>query len=94
MEDSFTIQALCAESIMAFKSFVNRFGELPLVLAGPILRQVTTDAVTVWVALKQSATVTPTVYDSDHNGICMPAIQNGCFTGTNEKTTYSRWPIR
>src|SRR5664280_237014 len=44
---------------------LTRLPKLPLVLAGPILRQVTKDAVSVWVALQQSATVTLTVYDSD-----------------------------
>jgi hypothetical protein len=50
---------------MAWSELKNRFDKLPLILAGPILRQVTPHAVTVWVALKQSAQVTLTVYDSD-----------------------------
>ncbi len=38
---------------------------LPLVLTGPILRQVTDSAVTVWVAVLWPAKVTLTVYDKD-----------------------------
>src|ERR1700761_6938747 len=51
---------------MAFQKLADRFKTLPIVLAGPILRQVTKDAVTVWVALQKSAGVTLTVYDSDN----------------------------
>ena len=50
---------------MAFTPLGKRLSQLPLVLAGPILRQVTHDAVTVWVALKQSATVTLNVWNTD-----------------------------
>ncbi|MEB3358158.1 MAG: hypothetical protein VKK04_15625 [Synechococcales bacterium] len=41
---------------------------LPLVLAGPLLRHVTPDAVTVWVALKQPCDVDLTVYETDQGG--------------------------
>jgi hypothetical protein len=50
---------------MAWSKLATRLNELPLILAGPILRQVTRHAVTVWVALQQKADVTLTVYDSD-----------------------------
>lgn len=43
---------------MTWKPLEERLTFLPLVLAGPILRQVTTDSVTVWVALRRKADVT------------------------------------
>jgi hypothetical protein len=43
----------------------DRIGQLPVVIAGPILRRVERDAVTVWVALKESRTVTLQVFSSD-----------------------------
>ena len=45
----------------------DRFAQnkLPLVLAGPILRQGTQTSVTVWVALLRGANVTLNIYDSD-----------------------------
>src|SRR5258708_26271899 len=36
----------------------NRLQNLPLILAGPVLRRVTDQSVSVWVALKSAATVT------------------------------------
>ncbi|BAZ43464.1 hypothetical protein NIES4102_04650 [Chondrocystis sp. NIES-4102] len=39
--------------------------QLPLILAGPILRHTQTDEVTVWLALRQSATITLQVYDTE-----------------------------
>jgi hypothetical protein len=46
-------------------SLKDRWDAVPFLMAGPILRQVTQDAVTVWVALKRPATVTLNVYDQD-----------------------------
>lgn len=45
----------------------ERINELPLVLAGPILRRTEPDSVTVWVALKASRHVTLTIFDENHN---------------------------
>jgi hypothetical protein len=42
--------------------------DLPLVLAGPLLRHTTADSVTVWLALKQSCTVDLKVYDTHDAG--------------------------
>jgi hypothetical protein len=42
--------------------------ELPLILAGPILRRTTSDAVTVWVALKAACQVTLEVFATVDNG--------------------------
>lgn len=48
---------------MAWKSIKDRLSGLPLVLAGPILRRVEKDNVSVWVALKEARTsLTLTVY--------------------------------
>ena len=45
----------------------ERINELPLVLAGPILRRTEADSVTVWVALKASRSVTLTIFDRNHS---------------------------
>ena len=54
---------------MAWEKLAERLrsNTLPPVLAGPILRKVTTSLVTVWLALKESADVTLTIFDS--NGV-------------------------
>lgn len=41
---------------------------VPILIAGPILRNTTLDAVTVWVALSESSTVTLKVYHTDDQG--------------------------
>jgi hypothetical protein len=48
---------------MAFTLLKDRLGSKPLVLAGPILRKVTPQSVTVWLALHQAAAVELTVED-------------------------------
>jgi hypothetical protein len=48
---------------MAWESLATRLDTLPNVIAGPLLRQVTHDAVTVWVALRRAGTVTLNVFD-------------------------------
>ncbi len=42
---------------MAYKPLKERIGDLPLVICGPILRSVSPDSVTVWVALKEKKRV-------------------------------------
>ncbi|MBD0387011.1 MAG: PhoD-like phosphatase, partial [Nostoc sp. C3-bin3] len=42
--------------------------ELPLILAGPILKHTESDSATVWVALKQSCQVELKVYDTTNDG--------------------------
>ncbi len=44
----------------------ERINNLPLVLAGPILRRTDINAVTVWLALKESRTVTLKIFDIRH----------------------------
>jgi hypothetical protein len=43
---------------MPWQPLSSRINDLPLILAGPILRRVEPDAVTVWVALRQARNVT------------------------------------
>ncbi|MEC4817490.1 MAG: hypothetical protein SAK29_30105 [Scytonema sp. PMC 1069.18] len=50
---------------MAWTSLKERINKLPLVLAGPILRRTEPNAVTVWVAVKESCTVTLEILDTD-----------------------------
>ncbi|MEO1430993.1 MAG: hypothetical protein AAFV71_18405 [Cyanobacteria bacterium J06633_8] len=52
---------------MGWTPLRERIDELPLVLAGPILRRTEPDSVTVWVALKASRHVTLTIFDNNHN---------------------------
>ena len=40
---------------MGWQSLSDRLSELPLILAGPILRRTEPNAVTVWIALKEKA---------------------------------------
>jgi hypothetical protein len=49
---------------MAWTSLKERINKLPLVLAGPILRRTEPNSVTVWVALKESCTVTLEILDT------------------------------
>ena len=52
---------------MGWTPLRERINNLPLVLAGPILRRTEPDSVTVWVALKASRRVTLTIFDKNHN---------------------------
>jgi phosphodiesterase/alkaline phosphatase D-like protein len=49
---------------MAWKPLSERINQLPLILAGPILRRTESGSVTVWVALKESRTVELEIYNS------------------------------
>ena len=51
---------------MAWTSLQNSLSSKPHVLAGPVLRKVTTKSVTVWLALRMAGTVVLTVVDSDN----------------------------
>jgi hypothetical protein len=55
---------------MPWKSLAARLNddEIPLVLAGPILRRVEPNEVTVWLALRESASVVLKIYDRDNPG--------------------------
>ncbi len=52
---------------MGWTPLRERIDNLPLVLAGPILRRTQPDSVTVWVALKASRRVTLIIFDKNHN---------------------------
>ncbi|HTD18930.1 MAG TPA: hypothetical protein VK667_05295, partial [Ktedonobacteraceae bacterium] len=47
---------------MSWIPLVERFSAFPLILSGPILRRVEQQSVTVWLALKESCTVTLRIY--------------------------------
>jgi hypothetical protein len=48
---------------MSWKPLIERLEQLPIVLAGPILRRSEPDAVTIWLVLKESRTVTLNIFD-------------------------------
>ncbi|MDJ0695669.1 hypothetical protein [Mastigocoleus sp. MO_188.B34] len=52
---------------MGWKSLQERIHQIPLVLAGPMVRCTQPDAVTVWIALKESHNVTLKIFDLDGN---------------------------
>jgi len=54
---------------MAWTPLKDRIDKLPLILAGPILRRVEPDAVTVWVALKERRAVSLTVWEWNRGGL-------------------------
>ncbi|HBB31281.1 MAG TPA: PhoD-like phosphatase [Cyanobacteria bacterium UBA8803] len=58
----------------------DRLSNLPLLLAGPILRRTESNAVTVWVALKAPCTVTLNVYATKEDG---SVIQGLLLKGTS-----------
>jgi hypothetical protein len=58
-------RSLCLSNSLSQRESLT---ELPLILAGPILRRTTSDAVTVWVALKAACQVTLAVFATVDNG--------------------------
>lgn len=52
---------------MGWKSLQERIHQIPLVLAGPMVRCTQPDTVTVWIALKESHNVTLKIFDLDGN---------------------------
>ncbi|MGI4735253.1 MAG: hypothetical protein ACRYG7_08755 [Janthinobacterium lividum] len=67
---------------MAWSSLSTRLQTLPLVLAGPILRRVEKDNVSVWVALKEKRELTLEVYD-DANKLVMTGHRSTVSLGVN-----------
>lgn len=57
---------------MPWTPIAQRFNQLPLILAGPLLRHTTYDEVTVWVAIKEASTVTLTIYQEEGNAQLAP----------------------
>lgn len=66
---------------MSWQSLSGRLHSLPLVLAGPILRQVTPNAVTVWFALRQPAEVSLRVFETGSSGNSLMATGTAPSTG-------------
>lgn len=60
----------------------DRLSQLPLILAGPMLRHTEPHTVTVWVALQQPCDVTLTIYATEDNGcrISQPLLQGARST--------------
>jgi hypothetical protein len=56
------------EHSMSWIPLAERFSALPLILAGPLLRRVEPQSVTVWLALKEACTVTLRVYAREDTG--------------------------
>jgi len=69
------------ETKMAWTTLASRLNGLPHVLAGPVLRQVTKQSVTVWVAVRLPATVDLTVLDA--SGTKMSGSRHTVALGTN-----------
>lgn len=65
---------------MAWKSLQIGLGNKPVVLAGPILRKVTPQSVTVWLALRKPASVSLTVAD-DHDTLVMEGTDDTVAVG-------------
>jgi hypothetical protein len=68
-----------------WQSLSGRLGTLPLVLAGPILRQVTPSAVTVWFALLRPANVSLRVFETGSPG--SPIMYTGDSANAHPATT-------
>jgi hypothetical protein len=60
--------ALCQLFAMKYQTGGEFLKQLPLILAGPILKHTEPESVTVWVALKQSCQVELQVYDTRNDG--------------------------
>ncbi|MCC0178697.1 PhoD-like phosphatase [Waterburya agarophytonicola K14] len=48
--------------------YLPKIQDLPLILAGPILRRTESDRVTVWLALKESRSLRLEIYETENNG--------------------------
>jgi hypothetical protein len=86
---------------MSWRSLEFRFDQLPLVLAGPILRRVTPESVSVWLALKQSVGVRLVVrLDGDllfASQVETPTTIGGglhiiCITAKSPNASSNLWP--
>ncbi len=60
---------------MAFIPLKDRLANLPLIIAGPMLRQVLPDQVTVWAATKDAVDVTLKVYELDSGVLRVPLME-------------------
>lgn len=60
---------------MAWMPLAERFVSLPLILAGPVLRRVEPQSVTVWLALKEPRRVTLRVYAKNEAGQLLQQVE-------------------
>lgn len=67
---------------MSWTPLRERIDTLPLILAGPILRSTQPNAVTVWVALKESCNVTLEIFDT-RNNLLITGSRKTIQLGTN-----------
>jgi hypothetical protein len=67
---------------MTWTPLRKRINQLPLVLAGPILRRADKNAVTVWIALKESRTVTLEIFDTNKRRL---------FSGSRQTTQFGTY---
>ncbi len=65
---------------MSWTPLAGRFSDLPLILAGPILRRTEPHAVTVWLALKKPQTVTLRIYARDAGGNLVQRLEGTRYT--------------
>ncbi len=65
---------------MSWTPLAERFSNLPLILAGPMLRRAEPRAVTVWLALKKSQTVTLRIYARDAGGELVQQLEGTWHT--------------
>jgi hypothetical protein len=70
---------------VSWQSLSGRLGSLPLVLAGPILRRVTPNAVTVWFAFSKPAKVSLRVFETGSPG--NPLMATGVAPNTEATAT-------
>lgn len=54
--------------IQSARDYLPDIADLPLILAGPILRQTKPTQVTVWLALKEARSLSLKIYGTSHNG--------------------------
>ena len=59
--------------------YLPNIKDLPLILAGPILRHTESDSVTVWLALKESRSLCLKIYETEKDGT---TVGKQIFTGT------------
>jgi hypothetical protein len=67
---------------MTWTPLRERIHQLPLVLAGPILRRTEPNSITVWLALKESRNVTLEIFDTNKNRL---------FSGSRQTTHFGSY---
>src|SRR5436305_238800 len=65
---------------MTWQPLAERFANLPLILSGPVLRRVEPQSVSVWLALKESRTVTLRVYAQNESSELVQQLEGTSHT--------------